>query len=278
MTPFPDRLAAASGASGSVLCVGLDPDPERMPAKFASGVSETAGATGAAAFCKEIIAATAERAAAFKPNLAFFEAFGPDGWDALDAVCEAVRASNRLLILDGKRGDIGNTGRRYAASLYDSLLGDAATVAPYMGADSVAPFLEYPGRCAFVLALTSNPSGTDLQALVARGADGGERSLWRHTADMAVRAGQGLPGTVGFVAGATRPELLAELREAHPEAPLLVPGVGAQGGTPEAVLVANASGPILVNSSRGILYASGGDDFAQAAGDAAARLADSLTI
>ncbi|OZC02638.1 orotidine-5'-phosphate decarboxylase [Rubricoccus marinus] len=276
MTPFPARLAAASGASGSVLCVGLDPDPERMPAAFASGASETAGATGAAAFCRAIVEATAERAAAFKPNLAFFEAYGPDGWDALDAVCEAVRASGRLLILDGKRGDIGNTGRRYATSLYDRLLGDASTVAPYMGSDSVAPFLEHEGRCAFVLVTTSNPGGADLQALVARGADGDERSLWRHTADMAIRAGDGLPGTVGFVAGATRPELLAEIREAYPEAPLLVPGVGAQGGTAGDVLRANAGGPILVNSSRGILYASGGDGFERAAREAASRLADSL--
>lgn len=277
MTPFSDRLAEAVRASGAPLCVGLDPDPDRMPAPFASDASTQAGATGAAAFCMEIVEATAERAAAFKPNLAFFEAYGPDGWDALDTVCDAVRASGRLLVLDGKRGDIGNTGRRYATALYDHLGGDASTVAPYMGTDSVAPFLEHEGRCAFVLVATSNPGGADLQALVARGPRGEDKSLWRHTADMAIRAGDGLPGEVGFVAGATRPGLLAEIREAYPDAPLLVPGVGAQGGSAADVLLANARGPLLVNSSRGILYASGGDDFAKAARDAAARLVETLS-
>ena len=274
--PFSVRLAAAVAQTGAPLCVGLDPDPARMPAPFASGVSEQAGATGAAAFCQRIVEATAEHAAAFKPNLAFFEAYGPDGWDALDTVCGAVRASGRLLVLDGKRGDIGNTGRRYASALYDALGGDACTVAPYMGSDSIAPFLEHEGRCAFVLVATSNPGGADLQALAARGPRGEARSLWRHAADVAARAGEGLPGEVGFVAGATRPALLAELREAFPAAPLLVPGVGAQGGSAADVLAANAGGPLLVNSSRGILYASGGADFEGAAREAGARLAETL--
>lgn len=271
MLPFASRLQSLVHTTGAPLCVGLDPDPSRMPAPFASTVSETANATGAAAFCKRIIAATHERAAAYKPNLAFFEAYGPDGWDALDTVCEAVRQSGRLLVLDGKRGDIGNTGRRYATALYDRLGGDASTVAPYMGHDSIVPFLENEGRCAFVLAATSNPGGSDLQALRADG-----QPVWRHTVRLALRAGEGMLGEVGFVAGATRPQLLGEIREVAGDAPLLVPGVGAQGGSVADVLAANAGGPLLVNSSRGILYASSGDDFAEAARDAAARLADAL--
>ena len=264
--PFADRLVAAVAEAGAPLCVGLDPDPDRLPAAFAAG-----GAGGAAAFCEAVVGATAPHAAAFKPNLAFFEAYGPGGWGALAAVCAAVRRAGRLLVLDGKRGDIGNTGRKYAAALYDRLGGDACTVAPYMGADSVAPFLEHAGRCAFVLVATSNPGGADLQAL-----DVGGEPLYRHAARLAVRAAEGLPGEPGFVVGATRPALLAGLRAAHPAVPFLVPGVGAQGGSAAEALDANAGGPLLVNSSRGVLYASGGADFAEAARDAAADLAGRL--
>ncbi len=264
--PFSVRLRAAVAEAGAPLCVGLDPDPDRLPPAFAGR-----GAEGAAAFCVAITDSTQCVAAAFKPNLAFFEAYGPDGWDALATVCEAVRRSRRLLVLDGKRGDIGNTGRRYAAALYDRLGGDAATVAPYMGADSVAPFLEHAGRCAFVLVATSNPGAADLQHL---GVDG--EPLYHAAARLATDAARRLPGEAGFVVGATRPQLLADLREAHPEVPFLVPGVGAQGGSVEDTLRANAGGPILVSSSRGILYASSGEDFAEAARDAAERLAASL--
>ena len=267
-TPFSVRLADAVADTGAPLCVGLDPDPDRLPPRFADS-----GADGAADFCIAITESTSHVAAAYKPNLAFFEAYGPDGWRALAAVCDAVRQSGRLLVLDGKRGDIGNTGRKYAAALYDRLGGDASTVAPYMGADSVAPFLEHAGRCAFVLVATSNPGAADLQHLDVDGLP-----LYRHAARLAVDAADGLPGEAGFVVGATRPELLADLREAHPDVPFLVPGVGAQGGSAAETLAANASGPILVNSSRGILYASSGDDYAEAAREAAEQLAGTLTI
>jgi orotidine-5'-phosphate decarboxylase len=270
---FARRLATAAQEAGAPLCVGLDPDPDRLPAPF-SGSATLSGAAGARAaqeFCIAITEATGALAAAFKPNLAFFESYGPDGWDALAAVCEAVRQSGRLLVLDGKRGDIGNTGRRYAAALYDRLGGDAATVAPYMGRDSVEPFVEHAGRCAFVLVATSNPGAADLQHLRVDG-----EPLYRTTARLAADVGRDQPGDVGFVVGATRPALLADLRAAHPEVPFLVPGVGAQGGTAADVLKANAGGPLLVNASRSVLYASAGADFAEAARDAAARLADSL--
>ncbi len=264
---FANRLAAAVEDAGAPLCVGLDPDPGRLPEPFA-GRGASAGA--AREFCVAITDATREHAAAYKPNLAFFEAL-PDGWRALADVCEAVRQSGRLLVLDGKRGDIGNTGRRYAAALYDVLGGDAATVAPYMGGDSVAPFLEHAGRCAFVLVATSNPGAADLQRLDVAGAP-----LYRHAARLAVGAGADLPGEVGFVVGATRPALLADLRAEHPDVPFLVPGVGAQGGSASDVIDANAGGPLLVNASRSVLYASAGGDFAEAARDAAAGLAESL--
>ncbi len=266
--PFSARLATLVAEVGAPVCVGLDPDPERLPAPFAS---RRASAEAAAEFCESIVEATAASAVAFKPNLAFFESYGADGWRALGAVGEAVRQSGRLLVLDGKRGDIGNTGRRYAASQFDALGADAATVAPYMGSDSVAPFLEHAGRCAFVLVATSNPGGADLQARLVDG-----EPLFVATAQMAAETAADLPGEVGFVVGATRPEILGDLRGRHPAVPFLVPGVGAQGGSAAEVLAANAGGPILVNASRSVLYASAGTDFAAAAADAAARLADDL--
>ena len=215
MLSFAARLEAAVRDAGAPLCVGLDPDPERLPRPFAG---RRGSAEAAREFCVAITESTREHAVAFKPNLAFFEAL-PGGWNALVAVCEAVRQSGRILVLDGKRGDIGNTGRRYAAALYDRLGGDAATVAPYMGGDSLAPFLEHAGRCAFVLVATSNPGAADLQALEVGGGP-----LYRRVARLAVEAGEGQPGEVGFVVGATRPALLADLRAEHPDVPLLVPG------------------------------------------------------
>ncbi len=254
---FRDRLAAAVASAGAPLCVGLDPHP--------IAVSDLLP------FCLAITEATAPHAAAFKPNLAFFEVHGAAGWDALAGVCGAVRASGRLLILDAKRGDIGSTAGRYAESLFDNLGADAVTVAPYMGRDSVAPFLGRAGRCAFVLAATSNPGAADLQALEVDG-----EPLYRRASRMAVDAGAGVAGDVGLVVGGTRPAILGDLRAEFADVPFLVPGVGAQGGDVREIMAANAGGPILVNASRSIMYASTGSDFATAASDAAARLAERL--
>ena len=265
MPSFCSRLAHAVAHAGAPLCVGLDPDPERLPVGF------DASPASATAFCIAITDATRAVAAAYKPNLAFFEALGPGGARALADVCAHVRTTGRLLVLDGKRGDIGNTGRRYATALYEQLDGDAATVAPYMGEDSVTPFLDHAGRCAFVLVATSNPGAAAVQSL-----DVGGRPLSHHVADLAQTWAHGRPGELGFVAGATRPQALASLRALAPDAPFLVPGVGAQGGSVRDVLAANGGGPLLVNASRAVLYASDGADFAQAAADAAARLADLL--
>ena len=273
--PFPERLAAATHDAGSVLCVGLDPDLALLPS------SVPRDAAGIVAFCHAITDSTKGIAAAFKPNLAFFESLGPDGASALADVCAHVRASGRLLIIDGKRGDIGNTGRHYAQALYgdppSGLGGDAATVAPYMGSDSLAPFLDdsalCAGRCAFALVATSNPGAHAVQALSVDG-----EPLYRHVARMAIAAGTGQPGTVGFVVGATRPDVLADLRREHPDVPFLVPGMGAQGGHVERVLDANASGPVLVNVGRSVLYASQGRDFASAAAREAKRMALALGV
>lgn len=260
---FLARLHTAQSRADSVLCVGLDPDPAQLPAPF----RDRPASEGVRAFCIAITGATAAHAAAFKPNLAFFEALGPDGGHVLADVLAAIPRTH-LVVLDGKRGDIGNTADRYAEALFDGFGADACTVAPYMGRDALTPFLRRPGRCAFVLALTSNPSSADFQHL-----DVGGEPLYRRVARVAVEAGDGLPGTVGLVVGATQPERLAALRSAHPETPFLVPGVGAQGGTPEAVMAANADGPVLVNVGRSVLYASSGADFAEAAAREAARLA-----
>ncbi|MEM6288828.1 MAG: orotidine-5'-phosphate decarboxylase, partial [Bacteroidota bacterium] len=265
--PFSARLEAAVAEVGAPVCVGLDPDPARLPAS----VGDSQDLETVVRFCIAITESATPYAAAYKPNLAFFEAYGAGGWHALAQVCEAVRATGRLLVLDGKRGDIGNTGRKYATALYDRLGGDACTVAPYMGGDSVTPFLGHPGRCAFVLVATSNPGAADLQRLDASG-----RPLFLAAADLATEAARDLPSEAGFVVGATQPDLLADLRQRHPVIPFLVPGVGAQGGSAEAVLDANAGGPILVNASRSILYAASGPDFAEAAADAAQRLNASL--
>ncbi|MGB3543129.1 orotidine-5'-phosphate decarboxylase [Rubrivirga sp.] len=264
MTSFASRLDAAVLEVGSPLCVGLDPDLDRLP-------SHLKGAKGVVEFCIAITESCASLAAAFKPNLAFFEALGRDGWYVLEDVCAAVRSTGRLLVLDGKRGDIGNTGRKYAASQFDVLEGDAATVAPYMGSDSLLPFLEHRGRCAFALVATSNPGGADLQQLEVD-----SEPLYHRTANLAARSGEHAQGEIGFVVGATRPDVLSSLRARHPAVPFLVPGVGAQGGSLDEVMVANANGPILINSSRSIIYASTGADFAEAAARAAQTLSSAI--
>ncbi len=265
---FLSKLQAAQTATGSVLCVGLDPDIDRLPKHLRA----KPGVEAVYDFCCAIGRAVAPYACAFKPNLAFFEALGPGGWRVLKDVLSAL-PSDRLIILDAKRGDIGNTAEKYAHAFYNELGGDAVTVAPYMGRDSITPFLQDVEKCAFVLAATSNQSAVDVQHLEVD-----REPVYRHVARMAVHAGEGLPGTAGLVVGATRPEMLADLRREHPHTPFLVPGIGAQGGSIEGVMIANAWGPMLVNTSRSILYASDGEDYAEAASEAAKQLASALPL
>ncbi len=267
---FTDRLRTLCTQKESRVCVGLDPDPGRLPMTLRDGRLRT---DAIRAFCATIVEATAPYAAAFKPNFAFFEALGPAGLTVLDQVTAAI-PDDCLLIADAKRGDIGNSARFYAQSIYDNMGFDACTVSPYLGRDSIAPFLDYGETCTFVLTRTSNDGAADLQEACA--CDG--TPLYRHVAQRVAAWSDGADGTAGLVVGATAPEALTELRADCPSLPFLIPGVGAQGGAPAEVMEAAHSddGPVLVNSSRSILYASGADDYADAAAEAARSLRDAL--
>ena len=245
---------------GNRLCLGLDLELERAPARYRS-LPDPLLALG-----RDIVEATVDLVAAYKPNAAFFEQDGARGWRDLAALT-ALIGDRALVIVDAKRGDIGSTSARYARALFDGLGAHAVTLAPYMGRDSLEPFLAgrepvhalAPGMGAFVLALTSNPGAADFQLLLAEG-----RPLYRHVLEKLAEWNAGwAAGRLGAVVGATRPEDLAAVRRDFPELPLLVPGVGAQGGDLDAVQAALAlgSGPALVNVSRELLY--GRDEVAE---------------
>ncbi len=251
---------------GSFLCVGLDPDQSKMPADLAAQ-----GAEGIVKFNKAIIDATAQYAVAYKPNLAFYEALGAAGLDAFEQTCAYIRENypDQFIIADAKRGDIGNTARMYAKAFFEGSGVDAVTVAPYMGEDSVKPFLEFEDKWAVVLALTSNKGSEDFQMIT----DGNGH----HVFERVVKRTQhwGTPVNMMYVVGATRGELIGDVRKLAPRSFFLVPGVGAQGGSLEEVCKYGLIDEVglLVNSSRGIIHASNGEDFAQAAGVKAAELA-----
>jgi orotidine-5'-phosphate decarboxylase len=264
-TGFFEELRGRIDAVDSVLCVGLDADRDRLPAIPAVEDAELPRW----AFNRRIVDATHEHAAAFKPNAAFYE--DPDGWRALRETIAYAHGKGVPVLLDAKRADVGHTTRRYA-DLLD--LADAITVSPYMGRDSLSPFLQRESAGVFVLCRTSNPGGADLQNVeLATG-----EPLYERVATLADEWNE--HGNVGLVAGATAPEELADLRELVPDLPFLVPGVGAQGGDVEAAVDHGlADGVGLVNSSRGIVFAGeetpGDPDertYFRAAGDAARRL------
>lgn len=254
---FERRISAVD----SLLCVGLDPAPERLPEAVARTEEPRI------AFNRRIIEATHEYTAAYKPNLAFYE--DPSGWAALEATVRAAHEHDVPVVLDAKRGDVGHTAARYA-ELLEHTGAEAITVSPYLGTDGIRPFLDH--GAVFLLCRTSNPSAGDLQSLTL--ADG--TTVYERVADLAAE----IDGAIGLVVGATAPSELVELRARVPDLPFLVPGVGAQGGDlEEAARTARASGVGLVNSSRGIIFAgesSEGDAFFEAAGRAAASLRDGL--
>jgi len=263
------ELLAGHFAAGRHLVVGLDADPARIPESVAPGA---APAERVVAFNRAIVTATADLAAAYKPNSAFYEALGTEGFVALEETVAAIRAGapGAAVILDAKRADIGSTNAGYVAAAFERLGADAITVHPWLGGEALAPFLARREKLVFVLARTSNPGAGELQDLLAGGLP-----LYRHVARRVANDWNGA-GNCGLVVGATYPEELRAVREDVPAAmPILIPGAGAQGGDVAAVVAANraaGSDAYLINASRSILYASSGEDFAAAAGAAAAAL------
>jgi orotidine-5'-phosphate decarboxylase len=264
---FRQKLQQAIAAHESILCVGLDPELERLP----SGLPRTPD--GVLQFNREIIAATSDVVCAYKPNVAFYEALGPGGWDVLLQTVRSIPAGVPV-IGDAKRGDIGNTARAYATALFDRLGFDAATVSPYLGGDALEPFLAYADRGVLVLCRTSNAGAAELQGLPVL-VDGESRPLYEVVVQRART--WNVNGNVGLVVGATAPAELDRVRALAPELPILVPAIGTQGGDLAAAARAHRpTAPAIVSASRAVIYASSGADFAAAARAAAINLRDAL--
>ncbi|KRC06157.1 Orotidine 5'-phosphate decarboxylase [Hydrogenophaga sp. Root209] len=268
-------LRGAERQNRSLLCVGLDPDPARFPSRFKGDASRIYD------FCAAIVEATADTAIAFKPQIAYFAAHRAE--EQLERLMEHMRraAPQVPVILDAKRGDIGSTAQQYAIEAFERYGADAVTLSPFMGFDSVQPYLQYHGKGAFLLCRTSNPGGDDLQNQRLASVEGAPL-LYEHVARLA-QGPWNLNGQLGLVVGATYPAEIERVREIAPTLPLLIPGVGAQGGDAVATVRAGlrvqgdtTTGPIIVNSSRAILYASDGDDFAAAARRVALKTRDEL--
>ena len=252
------RLRQAGERNRSLLCVGLDPDPSGLAGR------------DIAEFCTAIVDATIDLVSAYKLNLAFYEARGSAGYAAVERIVAHI--GGRVPVIgDAKRNDIGNSARFYAAGLFESFGFDAITANPYLGGDSLEPFLSYPDRGVFLLCRTSNPGGQDIQSLTTT-FDGLSMPVYEAVARMSLT--WDVHGTIGLVTGATYPTEARKIRELCPDTPLLVPGVGTQGGELEAALDATLDrdgGGVLINVSRGVLYASTGPDYVEAARAAAAQ-------
>ncbi len=269
---FIEALKQTWRANGSLVCVGLDPEPAKFPAHLRDQPDAIF------AFCREIVDATADLVCCFKPQIAHFAAHRAE--DALERLIAHVHAEHPdvPVILDAKRGDIGSTAQHYAVEAYERYGADAVTLNPYLGRDSVQPFLDRADKGAILLCHTSNPGSTDLQELTVRGTDGEELPLYQHVA-ATIANDWNTNGNCALVVGATWPEQLAQVRALVGAMPLLVPGVGAQGGDVEAVVrngVAQDGGGLIISSSRAILYAGGGEDFAIAARKATMALRDEI--
>ena len=272
---FLDMLRTAERQNGSMVCVGLDPEPARFPGALRGDASRIFD------FCAAIVEATADLVIAFKPQIAYFAAHRAE--DQLERLMAHMRqvAPAVPVILDAKRGDIGSTAAQYAVEAFERYGADAVTLSPFMGFDSVEPYLKYHGKGAFLLCRTSNPGGDDLQSQRLSSVPG-EPLLYEHVARLA-QGPWNLNGQLGLVVGATYPAEIERVRAIAPTLPLLIPGVGAQGGDAVATVKAGWRGdgqgtvaPIIVNSSRAILYASAGEDFAQAARREALKTRDLL--
>lgn len=264
------QLVEQIRAKKSFLCVGLDTDPAKLPSCLIDKEDAVFE------FNRRIIDATAPYCIAYKPNLAFYEANGVEGWVSLERTIGYIRENypEMFIIADAKRGDIGNTSKLYARTFFEHMDVDALTVAPYMGSDSVTPFLGYEGKWVILLALTSNPGSHDFQLIEDK--DG--KCLFEQVLDKSRQwAGK---DAMMYVVGATQGSMFAKIREHAPEHFLLVPGVGAQGGSLEEVCKYGMTPDcgLIVNSSRGIIFASSGEDFAEAAGREAEKLASQMAL
>lgn len=248
-------------AKKSFLCIGLDSDPERIPPHLL-GLDDPVFE-----FNRQIIEATQDLCVAYKPNLAFYEAQGSKGWRTLEKTMELISVQH-FTIADAKRGDIGNTSSQYARAFFKNMNFDAVTVAPYMGEDSVKPFLEFEGKWVILLALTSNKGSRDFQLTPQEGSEPLYEKVMRKAQDW------GTPENLMFVTGATHPEKFEDIRRIAPEHFLLVPGIGAQGGELEQVCQfgLNRNVGLLINSSRGIIFAGQGEEFAEKARQAALEI------
>ena len=272
---FIDMLRNAERQNGSMLCVGLDPEPSRFPGQLRDDASKIYD------FCAAMVDATADLVIAFKPQIAYFAAHRAE--DQLERLMAHMRraAPQVPIILDAKRGDIGSTAEQYAKEAFERYGADAVTLSPFMGFDSVTPYLKYEGKGAFLLCRTSNPGGDDLQAQRLASVPG-EPLLYEHVAGLA-QGPWNLNGQLGLVVGATYPNEIERVRAVAPTVPLLIPGVGAQGGDALATVRAGwraqdgvTVAPIVVNSSRAVLYASSGDDYRDAARREALKTRDLL--
>ena len=272
---FLDQLRTAERQNGSLLCVGLDPDPAKFPAVIKGDASKIFD------FCAAIVDATADLVIAFKPQIAYFAAHRAEV-QLEQLMAHMRRAAPQVpIILDAKRGDIGSTAEQYAIEAFERYGADAVTLSPFMGWDSVQPYLKYHGKGAFLLCRTSNPGGDDLQNQRLSSVEGSPL-MYEHIARLA-QGPWNLNGQLGLVVGATYPAEIERVRAVAPTVPLLIPGVGAQGGDAVATVKAgyrsangDTTAPIVVNSSRAVLYASSGADFAQAARAAAIATRDQL--
>ncbi len=267
---FLDMLRDAQRRNRSMLCVGLDPEPSKFPADLRGNANKIYD------FCARIVDATADLVSSFKPQIAYFAAHRAES--QLERLMEHIRrvAPQVPVILDAKRGDIGSTAEQYALEAFERYGADAVTLSPFMGFDSVQPYLKYEGKGAFLLCRTSNPGGDDLQNQRLASVEG-QPLLYEHVARLA-QGPWNLNGQLGLVVGATYPNEIERVRQIAPHVPLLIPGVGAQGGDAMATVKAGwrADGDIIVNSSRAILYASAEADFEQAARRVAQQTRETL--
>ncbi len=261
-----EKLHSISKKNNSLVCVGLDIDPAKLPEHLLSEKNPYLQ------FNKEIIQATQDLVCAYKPNMAFYESLGREGMILLEETIKLI-PDDILIILDGKRNDIGNTANHYAKSLFETLNTDAITINPYLGADSIKPFSNYTDKLSFILCRTSNPSAIDIQDYGPK-----DKPLYLHVAEKINE--WNVHQNLGAVVGATYPEELKEIRHILGEkTPLLIPGIGKQGGDLESTIkhgVNSKSEMAVINSSRGIIYASNKEDYAQAAREATQQLKEAI--